>query len=117
MENLIIIGIVLVLVIVGVYSSIKHFKGESGCCGGGPSVKPKKKKLKTVIATRVVTVEGMTCEHCKNRVQRCIDDMNGAVAKVNLKKKEVVVSLAKEISDEEISKAIEKAGYEVVSIR
>lgn len=116
MTDFIILIMILVLITLGVRSGVKHFKGEGGCCGGGSSVKSKKKKLKAVIATRVVDVNGMTCEHCKNRVQRCIDDMDGAAVKVNLKKKEVVVSLAKAISDEEICKAIEKAGYEVVSI-
>lgn len=43
--------------------------------------------------------------------------MEGAAAKVNLKKKQAVVSMEKEISDVEIRGAIEKAGYEVVSIQ
>lgn len=55
----------------------------------------------------------MTCENCKARVERYVNDMDGVVAKVNLKKKEVVVSTEKEISDEEIIAAITKAGYEV----
>lgn len=117
MTDIIIIGIILVFVVVGVHSTVKHFKGESSCCGGGSSVKPKKKKLKTVITTKVITVEGMTCDHCKMRVERCINDMDGAAAKVNLKKKEVIVSLAKEISEEELCNAIQKAGYEVTGIR
>lgn len=117
MENIIIIGILVVLLVIGIRSTVKHFKGESSCCGGGSSVKPKKKKLKSVIATKVITVEGMTCDHCKNRVERCINDMDGAAARVNLKKKEVVVFLAKDISEEELCNAIQKAGYEVVSIR
>lgn len=117
MTDIIIIGIVLVVVAIGVRSTIKHFKGESSCCGGGSSVKPKKKKLKSVIATKIMIVEGMTCDHCKNRVERFINDIDGAAARVNLKKKEVTVSLAKEISEEELCNAVQKAGYEVVSIR
>lgn len=116
MENVIIIIILVILIAVGIRSGMKHFKGEGGCCGGGFSVKKKPKKLKTVVAKKLVIVEGMTCEHCKDRVERCIDDMEGAAAKVNLKKKQAVVSMEKEISDEVIRGAIEKAGYEVVSI-
>lgn len=59
----------------------------------------------------------MTCEHCKNRVEQCINDIDGAAAKVNLKKKQAIVSLEKDISSEQIQAAIEKAGYEVVEIR
>lgn len=118
MENVIIIGIIVVLLLLGIRSSIKHFKGEGGCCGGGDStVKKQKKKLKNVIARKIVIIEGMTCEHCKNRVEKCINDMDGAAAKVNLKKKQAIVSLEKDVSDEQIKTAIEKAGYTVVEIR
>lgn len=117
MTDIIIIAIIAVFVAIGVRSTIKHFKGESSCCGGGSSVKTKKKKLKSVIATKTMIVEGMTCEHCRNRVERCINDIDGAAARVNLKKKEVTVSLDREISEEELCNAVQKAGYEVVSIR
>lgn len=118
MENVIIIGIIVVLLLLGIRSSIKHFKGEGGCCGGGDStVKKQKKKLKNVIARKIVIIEGMTCDHCKNRVEKSINDMDGAAAKVNLGKKEAIVSLEKDVSDEQIKTAIEKAGYKVVEIR
>ena len=35
MQDLIIIGILAVVVVVGVISTMNHFKGKSGCCGGG----------------------------------------------------------------------------------
>lgn len=116
MENVIIIGIIAVLILIGIRSGVKHFKGEGGCCGGGSTVKTKRKKLKKVIAQKTVIIEGMTCDHCKNRVERCINDIGGAAARVKLSKKEAVVSMEKEISDEQIRTAIEKAGYEVVEI-
>lgn len=116
MGDAIIIGIIAVLVIVGIRSGAKHFQGEGGCCGGGSSAKPQKKKLKNVIAKKTFIIEGMSCEHCKNRVESCINEIDGAAAKVNLGKKEAVVSLEKDVSDEEIRSAIEKAGYEVTAI-
>ena len=118
MENIIIIGVIVVLILIGIRSSIKHFKGEGGCCGGGSStVKRQRKKLQKVIAQKTVIIDGMTCEHCKNRVEKSINDMDGAAAKVNLKKKQAIVSLEKEVSEEQIRAAIEKAGYKVVEIR
>lgn len=42
MTDAIIISILLIFVIIGICSSIKHFKGEGGCCGGGSSVKVKR---------------------------------------------------------------------------
>lgn len=116
MENIIIIAILVVVILLGVRSSIKHFKGEGGCCGGG-STPAKRKKLKNVIARKTVTIEGMTCDHCKNRVEQKINELDGAAAKVNLKKKEAIVSLEKDVSDEQIRTVIEKAGYQVIEIR
>ena len=118
MENVIIIGIIMILIVVGIHSGRKHFKGEGGCCGGGSApVKSKPKKLQTGIAKKRVIVEGMTCEHCKNRVEKSINDIEGVAATVNLKKKEVLVSLEKHVSDEQIREAIEKAGYQVIEIQ
>lgn len=117
MENVIIIGIVVVLIIVGIHSGIKHFKGEGGCCGGSAPASKQRKKLKNVIAKRILVIEGMTCEHCKNRVEKSINEIEGAAAKVNLGKKEVVVSLDREIKDEQLREAVEKVGYKVIEIR
>ncbi len=118
MGNVIIICLIVLLMLNGIRSSIKHFKGEGGCCGGGSTlVKAKRKKLKSVIATKTVMIEGMTCEHCRNRVENNINAIDGVAAKVSLKKKKAVVSMEKRVSDEQLREVIEKAGYQVVSIR
>lgn len=113
MQDLIIILILVVILAIGIHSTIMHFKGKSGCCGGGNTY-ISKKKLKSVVAKKTFIVEGMTCENCVARVTRAINDMDGLAAKVNLKKKEVVVSMEKEVSDDVICASIEKAGYKVV---
>ena len=113
MESYIIIGILAVIVVLAVISSIKHFKGEGGCCGGG-SYKPKKKKLKGVKYQKTFKVGGMHCEHCKNRVEEVINDMPGIAGKVDLKKGELVVSYAEDVDDETVKARIERAGYIVI---
>lgn len=115
MADFVIVGILLILIIIGMRSGVKHFKGEGGCCGGGSSVKVKRKKLKQVIKQRTVVIEGMTCEHCKTRVESRLNELDGVSARVNLKKKTAVVSMEKDVADEVIQKAIENAGYEVVN--
>lgn len=117
MENIIIIAIIAVVAVVGVIYTVKHFKGESSCCGGGSSVKAKKKKLKNVIARKTMVIEGMTCDHCKNRVERVLNELDGVAGKVNLSKKQALVSMEREVSDEELRAVVEKAGYKVVEIR
>ena len=118
MTDIIIVAIVVVLIIIGIRSGKKHFKGEGGCCGGGGTSTPTpEKRLKNVIATKTVIVDGMTCDHCKIWVEKSINNIDGAAAKVNLKKKEAIVSLEKDVSDDEIRAVIEKAGYKVREIR
>lgn len=112
MQDFIIIAILAVLLTMGVLNTFKHFKNKSGCCGSGNTYIVKK-KLKKIIATKTFIIEGMTCENCKARVERYINDMDGVVGKVNLKKKELVVFMEKEVNDEEIKEAVAKAGYEV----
>ena len=113
MENIIIIGIIVVVVAIGIVNTVKHFKGEGGCCGGG-SYKPRKKKLPTVKYKKAFRVEGMHCEHCKNRVMEAVNDIAGISGVVHLKKGEVVVSYAMDVPDEAIRAKIEKVGYKVV---
>lgn len=114
MQDFIIIAILAVMLIVGIRATVKHFKNKSGCCGSGSNY-ISKKKLNNVIAKKTFIVEGMMCENCEARVTRAINDMDGLAAKVNLKKNEVIVSMEREVSDEEIEAAIEKAGYKVLS--
>lgn len=114
MENIIIIGLIVLAVVIGIVNTVKHFKGEGGCCGGG-SYKPRKKKLPTVLYKKTFKVEGMHCEHCRNRVQEAVDDLPGVAAKVSLKTGEVTVSYAEDVPDEVIRAKIEKAGYKVAA--
>lgn len=58
----------------------------------------------------------MHCENCQNRVQRKLNSIDGASARVNLKKKLDVVEMSREISDEELTEAVKNAGYEVEKI-
>ena len=116
MTDLIISIVIAALIVVGVIYTRKHFKHQSGCCGGGGNY-VSKKKLKNVVAKKVFIVDGMTCENCKARVERYLNDLSGVAATVNLKKKEAVVSMEKQYSDAEITAVIEKAGYKVLEIR
>jgi len=113
MQDLIILGILAFVVVIGVVYTINHFKGKSGCCGGGNTY-ISKKKLKKVIATKTFIVEGMSCENCVARVLRYVNDIDGVVGKINLRKKELRVSMDREVSDDEIKAAVTKAGYQVI---
>jgi copper chaperone CopZ len=49
-------------------------------------------------------------------VERAINRIDGAVGKVNLKKKTALVSFDRAVSDEEIRKAVEDLDYKVTGI-
>ena len=73
MENAIILVIVLVVAGIAAVSTWNHFRGKGGGCCGGGGYRPRRKKLDHVVAEKTFLVEGMTCEHCKNRVEEAVN--------------------------------------------
>lgn len=119
MGTAIVVIVILVGMIFAVKNSLKHLKGEGGCCGGSGSSEPKVKKqhLSQVVAVKHLEIEGMHCDNCRKRVENCLNSLDQVNAKVNLDKKEAVVKLGKEIPDEALRETVEKAGYQVLSVR
>ncbi|NLG92017.1 MAG: heavy metal translocating P-type ATPase [Clostridiales bacterium] len=66
---------------------------------------------------KVMQINGMSCEHCKARVEKALNAIEGVEAKVDLKQKNATVTLKAEVSDEVLKNAVSEAGYEVVSIQ
>ena len=95
MADIIIILIVIILLGLALKGSIKHFKGEGPCCGGGSG---SNKKAKTKF---------LDCP---------VIGRNGITAKVNLKDNSAEVSYDREIDLTDLKNAVKKAGYEVTSI-
>ena len=112
MENYIIIGVIAIIIAIAIISTVKHFKGEGGCCGGG-SYKPKRKRLIGVKYQKTFKVGGMHCEHCKHRVEEIVNDIDGIAGKVNLKKQELTVYYTVDVEDNIIKAKIEKVGYTI----
>lgn len=111
MTDAIIIGILVILVALGIKETVKHFKGEGSCCGGG-SAKTKKKKLKNKVKQKyVLKINGMHCKHCANTVTEIINDFDGAAGRVNLSKGEAVVLCDREIDIEAVKEKIRERGY------
>lgn len=114
--NIIIIVILLIIIFFALSGTIKHMKGEGDCCGG-PKEKPVKKKINTPkTGELLVHIDGMHCENCKNRIEKHLDELDGVVAKVNLHKKEAIVSLYNDISSDTIKDVIEKLDFTVTGI-
>ena len=75
MGTYIICGILVIVVVAALLGSKKHFKGEGGCCGGGGDVKIKPKHLDTIVATKKLQIEGMSCANCQNRIENALNGM------------------------------------------
>ncbi len=117
MTDLILIAVIAVILVFAAKGGIKHLKGEGDCCGGGSSVKAKKKKLTgTIVAKKVIAIEGMHCERCKNSAERALNRLDGVASSVNLHKKQAVVTMTRLASDEELKAAVEKEGFTVTGI-
>ncbi len=66
---------------------------------------------------KIISIDGMCCEHCAKRVENAISAISGVIsADVKLKKKIAIVRSRDEISDEEVTKVITDAGYTVTAI-
>ena len=107
MVDAIIVLIVIVLLIFALKGTLKHFKGESPCCGGGSGLIKTEIEEKVLehpaIGKKTVMVSGMHCDHCVKSVTEAIE--------------EAVVSYDREINDDDLKKAVEEAGFKVVDIR
>ena len=110
MTDIIIIAAVLLIAAVGIRYTVRHFRGQGGCCGGG-GYTPKRKKLKNIRYTRTFTVEGMHCDHCRIRVEEIVNDMKGIAGRVDLKKGLLTVSYEEDTDDSLIIARPERAGY------
>lgn len=116
MENVFIIVVILLLVSVGLFSTIRHFRGKGGGCCGGGSYRVKKKRLSHVVAEKAFRVEGMHCENCKTRIEEAINDISGVAGRVDLKKGLLIVSYAKTVDDQVIKGKIERMGYTISDV-
>ena len=66
---------------------------------------------------RKMNVEGMMCPHCEARVKKALEAIDGVKeAVVSHESASAVVTLDSPVSDEELTKAVTDAGYEVKGI-
>ena len=118
MADAVIIIAVILLMVLAAKQSLKHFRGEGSCCGGGNSkaskVKMKEKILSgPILGRKTIKIDGMHCEHCVQNAMEAINQIQGVSAKVYLDTKEAVISYEKEVSDDVLRQAVENAGYKV----
>lgn len=65
---------------------------------------------------KTIKIEGMMCMHCVAHVEKALNEIDGVHAAVDLEKKQAVVTLDHEVSDDILKAAVINAGYKVESI-
>lgn len=64
---------------------------------------------------KIIEIEGMHCSHCAKAVEDELLSVSGVKkAKADAEKKQAVVALSQDVSDEELFKAVEKAGFKPI---
>ena len=118
MENLSTVIICVILAAICVYAVLSYAKKlRSGCCGSGGGeikVKPSDANAAHYAHKADVYIDGMTCAHCKMRVENAFNGMDGFMAKVNLKKKCAEVFFMKSADEAYMRRVVERAGYTYV---
>lgn len=78
----------------------------------------KQKQQEDAIMTKTMKIEGMMCGHCEARVKKALEALPQVTeAEVSHKNGTAVVTLAEEISDAELTKAVEEQDYTVTSVQ
>ena len=116
MENLLIIGVLIVILIPAVKSTITHLKGEGSCCGGPKEKVPKKTLPGKPKKVYQVEIEGMHCNNCKNRIEKHLNEIEDVIAHVKLSRNSAKVEVYGDSSKEVIKKTIEGLDFKVKSI-
>ena len=66
---------------------------------------------------KVITVEGMMCQHCTGRVQKALEGVEGVTSvAMSLEDKTATVELSGDVADDALKAVIVDAGYEVTQI-
>ncbi len=63
-----------------------------------------------------IIIEGMDCSHCAKKAENELNAIDGVKSHVDLEENTATVTLSKELPDDILIKAVEKAGFKVKRI-
>ncbi len=77
----------------------------------------REEKERTNTMTKVISIEGMMCNHCTGTVQKALEAVEGVTAvTMSLEQKNATVDMAGDVADEVLTRAVTDAGYEVKGV-
>ena len=118
MGTYIVLAILAVVILYALRGTLGHLKGQGGCCGGGGDTiaEPSKELEGPVLGKKIVHIQGMHCENCKNSVERSINRLDGAACRVDLKHNLAEVSYDRPLDENALRFAIERLDFQVTGI-
>lgn len=67
--------------------------------------------------TKVMTIEGMSCNHCKMAVEKALKKLDGVSdAVVDLAQKQAAITLSAPVEDAVLMDAVNEEGFEAVRV-
>ena len=119
--NIVIILVLLLIVAIAVYGTVRRIRYGSSCCGERDAA-PKKVKVKDKNKAHypnvyVLSVDGMHCSNCARRIENAFNASGARWATADVGKKEVLLRSKYEESEDELGRMTAAAGYTMLSCR
>lgn len=118
MSTIIILIILSAFIVIGIRETIKHTKGQGGCCGGAASPTQKVETASLngpVVQQTEIRIEGMHCENCASTVARSLQRIPGVSAEVDHRKGIARIRADREIPLSQLEFQVTRAGYTCLS--
>lgn len=104
------------LVVLGlVYAIVSIKKKGSASCGCQCSECMKSSNATEYAHTYTIRIDGMSCEHCKARVENAFNELEGCSAEVNLDEKIATLHSVKELTEAVMKQTVENLGFTYLS--
>ena len=67
---------------------------------------------------KIINIEGMTCEHCAKKIENVLEPLADVIkVKVNLQKKQAIITFENTVDELLLQNKIEGLGYTVTGIK
>ncbi|MCR5590819.1 MAG: cation transporter [Lachnospiraceae bacterium] len=119
MGNAAVIAVLVLIIGIAIYSTVRRIRYGSSCCGerepAQKKVKVSDRNVHNYPHTYTIQVDGMHCANCARRVENALNSHEGRWAMADVGKKNVLLRSKNEESESELAKDIASAGYTMLS--
>ena len=121
MGSMIVGAILVIIVAIAVYGTVRRIRYGSSCCGehdpADKKIKVKDKNKANYPFSYSLKVDGMHCSNCALRIENSLNRSGFRWARADVGNKTVSLLSKQEEDENELRNIIAQAGYTVLSIR